>query len=574
LTAGTPAAHPFTPKLVSALREGYGPAQLRADAVAGLSVAIVALPLALAIAIASGASPEKGLQTAIVAGLIVAVLGGSRFQIAGPTGAFIPVVYAVSQRYGYDGLVLATLMAGLMLVAAGLARVGTLLRFMPQPLITGFTAGIAVIIFTSQVRDLFGLDLASVPAGFLPTARAVWAAAGTVNPWAAGLAATSVAAIVALRRVAPAVPGFLVVVVAGTVAVALLDVPVTTIGSQFGALPPALPAFAIPALATDRVLELLPSAFTIAFLGGVESLLSAVVADGLSGRRHRSDMELVAQGVANVASGLLGGLPATGAIARTATNIRAGAVSPLAGVCQSLCLLAFLLVAMPVVSWVPLASLAAVLAVVAFNMSEHRQFRELLAAPGGDRLVLLAVFGLTVLVDLTLAIQVGVVLAALLFVRRMAEVVEFQSGTTLFGADEGDGAGDPGAGQRAPLPPGVEVFQLAGPLFFAVAGRLEETYARLYPPPRVFILRMSLVPLIDASGVQALRSLARRCARDGGVLVLSGVRPAVRTVLDGMGLGPDTGTVHFATGYPAALALAAGLATDPSTGPPQGAAAP
>lgn len=560
MTTGTPAAHPFTPKLVSALREGYGPAQLRADAVAGLSVAIVALPLALAIAIASGASPEKGLQTAIVAGLIVALLGGSRFQIAGPTGAFIPVVYAVSVRHGYDGLVVATLLAGLMLVAAGLARVGTLLRFMPQPLITGFTAGIAVIIFTSQVRDLLGLDLASVPAGFLPTARAVWAAADTVNPWAAGLAGASVAAIVVLRRVAPAVPGFLVVVVAGAVAVALLDLPVTTIRSQFGALPPALPALAVPALTADRVLELLPSAFTIAFLGGVESLLSAVVADGLSGRRHRSDMELVAQGVANVASGLLGGLPATGAIARTATNIRAGAVSPLAGVCQSLCLLAFLLVAMPVVSWVPLASLAAVLAVVAFNMSEHRQFRELLAAPGGDRLVLLAVFGLTVLVDLTLAIQVGVVLAALLFMRRMAEVVELQSGTALFGADAGEGAGDPGAGQRTPLPPGVEVFQLTGPLFFAVAGRLEETYARLYPPPRVFILRMSLVPLVDASGVQALRSLARRCARDGGVLVLSGVRPAVRAVLDGMGLGPETGAVRLATDYPTALALAAGLA--------------
>jgi SulP family sulfate permease len=386
----------------------------------------------------------------------------------------------------------------------------------------------------------------------------VWAAAGTVNPWAAGLAAASVGAIVVLRRLAPAVPGFLVVVAAGAVAVALLDLPVTTIRSQFGALPPALPAFAVPVLTADRLLELLPSAFTIAFLGGVESLLSAVVADGLSGRRHRSDMELVAQGVANVASGLLGGLPATGAIARTATNIRAGAVSPLAGVCQSLCLLAFLLVAMPVVAWVPLASLAAVLAVVAFNMSEHRQFRELLAAPGGDRLVLLAVFGLTVLVDLTLAIQVGVVLAALLFMRRMAEVVELQSGTALFG--EAPGADDPGAGQRTPLPPGVEVFQLTGPLFFAVAGRLEETYERLYPPPRVFILRMSLVPLVDASGVQALRSLARRSARAGSVLVLSGVRPAVRDVLDGMGLGPDTGAVRFAADYAAALALAADLA--------------
>ena len=554
-----PRASQFVPKLVTTFREGYGAGALRADAVAGLSVAIVALPLALAIAIASGASPEKGLQTAIIAGLVVALLGGSRFQVAGPTGAFIPVVYGVIAAHGYDGLVLATLLAGVILIVAGVARVGTLLQYMPQPLVTGFTAGIAVIIFTSQLRDLLGLELAVVPADFLPKLAALWSAADTVNPWALALAAGSIAATVTLRRVAPAVPGFLVVVAAGTALAAALDLPVTTIGDQFGVLPAVLPVPALPAADLARVVELLPSAFTIAFLGGVESLLSAVVADGLSGRRHRSNMELVAQGVANVATGLLGGLPATGAIARTATNIRAGAVSPVAALLQGLFLLGFLLVAMPAVAPVPLASLAAVLAVVAANMSESRQFRAFLAAPGGDRVVLLTVFGLTVLVDLTLAIQVGVVLAALFFMQRMAQVVQVQSGTRLFDDPDAELAGDPGAGQREPLPPGVEVCQLTGPLFFAVANRLGETYARLFPPPRVFIVRMGLTPLVDASGVEALRTLARDCARHGTVLVLSGVRPAVRRVLTGMGFDAVPDRVLFAADYAAALASATGL---------------
>jgi SulP family sulfate permease len=524
--------------------------------VAGLTVAIVALPLAVAIAIASGASPEKGLVTAIVAGFLVSALGGSRVQIGGPTGAFIPIVYAIILRQGYDGLVLATAMAGLILVAAGLLRVGTLMKYMPQPLITGFTAGIAVIIFSSQLSDLLGLGLTNLPADFLPKLAVIGAALPRLNPWSLGLAAASIAALVVLRRLAPRAPGFLIVVVAGALVAAATGAPVDTIGSRFGELPHALPAPALPVVTLERLRELLPDAFTIAFLAGVESLLSAVVADGMTGRRHRSNMELVAQGVANTASALFGGLPATGAIARTATNVRAGAHSPVSGMLHAVALLGFLLAGGHLVAYVPLPSLAAVLSVVAFNMSEHERFRHLLSAPRGDWLVLLVTFGLTVFTDLTLAIEVGVVLAALLFMDRMARVVEIGSGTRLMDEAADDLAPDPDRDQRLRLPPGVEAFQINGPLFFGVANRLDDVLDQFARPPRVFILRTRLVPMIDASGVHALQGLAERCARRGIHLILSGLQPQPRQVLQAMKFRPVPGRISFVDDFAAALVLA------------------
>ncbi len=554
----TPKPPVFLPKLWTTLREGYPAATLRADTLAGLTVAIVALPLAMALAVASGADPATGLVTAIVAGFLISALGGSRYQIGGPTGAFIPIVYAIIVTHGFDGLVLATLMAGAILVLAGLLRVGALMAYMPQPLITGFTAGIAVIIFASQLKDLFGLQVAAVPAEFLPKLQALWTHRDTFNPWAPALAAGCIAVILAMRRWAPSAPGFLVAVVLASAVVALAGVPVDTIGSRFGGIPSALPTFAVPEISAARLVALLPSALTIAFLAGVESLLSAVVADGLSGGRHRSNTELVGQGVANIGSALFGGLPATGAIARTATNIRAGGRTPVAGMLHAVFLLGFVLLAADLASYVPLPALAGVLVVVAWNMSEHGAFRHILgSAPRGDRLVLAATFLLTVFVDLTIAIEVGMVIAAFSFMHRMAQMVEVSAGVPLRLDDEPDGdAASPGEDQRAGLPKGVEAFRIRGPLFFGAANRLDNLMDRMPKPPKVFILRMGLVPFIDASGVHALQALAERCRRQGIVLILSGLQPQPLRVTGRMSHEPRPGDPHLVADFPAALALA------------------
>ncbi|KAA2285576.1 SulP family inorganic anion transporter [Arenimonas fontis] len=560
----------FLPKLLTVWREGYGLRDLRADAVAGLTVAIVALPLAMALAIASGAKPETGLLTAIVAGFLISALGGSRFQIGGPTGAFIPVVYAVIARHGFDGLVLATLMAGVMLVAAGLLRIGTLMKYVPQPLVTGFTSGIAVIILASQFKDLLGLQVADVPADFLPKLEVLWQHLGEFNPWAFGLALGCVALIIGLRRLSQTAPGFLIAVVAASVLVAAAGIPVDTIGSRFGGIPTSLPAPQLPSLDWARMVELLPAAFTIAFLAGIESLLSAVVADGMSGGRHRSNTELVAQGLANSASALFGGLPATGAIARTATNIRAGARTPVAGMLHALFLLLFVLAGARLAAWVPLPALAGVLVVVAWNMSEHGHFRHVLrSAPRGDRAVLLLTFLLTVFVDLSLAIQVGMVVAAFVFMYRMSEAVQVGAGLTLVDEDEDIDAeaarrASEDARQRIGLPPGVEVFRIAGPLFFGAANRLDNLLDRLVPKPKVFILRMRMVPIVDASGVHALANLAERCRRQGIVLILSGLQEQPHEVLRRMGLQPCEGALYLAADFDEARRLAERLLTMPA----------
>ncbi len=551
-----PAWHLYLPKSVTVLRRGYGVDELRKDAVAGLTVAIVALPLAMALAIASGAPPEKGLHTAIVAGFLISALGGSRVQIGGPTAAFIPVVFNVIAEHGYGGLILCTLLAGLMLIAAGLLRMGALLRYMPQPVITGFTAGIAVSIFLSQVKDALGLDIEHMPGEFLERIEVYSQTLGTFNPFSVGLTIGCLALIALLRRYRPNWPQFLLAVGLGSLTVALFAFPVPTIGSLYGDIPSALPVFSIPEIPFSRTAELLPAALTIAFLGGVESLLSATVADGMTGGRHRSNCELVAQGVANTASALFGGLPATGAIARTATNIRAGGRTPVAGMLHAGFVLGFMLLAAPLMSQVPLAALAAVLLVVAWNMSEVERFRHLMKAPVGDRVVLLVTFGLTVAFDLTIAIEVGVVLAALLFMHRMSEVVSLQGQGSLLEREHDDVGAPATPDQRDLLPEGVAAFRISGPLFFAVANRLDDVL-NLYPvSPKVFILRMREVPLIDASGATALSQFLARCHRKGIGLILSGVPMQPRQVLARMGLHREPGFLGYAPDFPAAVELA------------------
>lgn len=549
----------FVPKLVTTLREGYGLVDFRHDAVAGLTVAIVALPLAMALAIASGAAPVQGLITAVVAGFLISAFGGSRFQIGGPTGAFVVVVYGVIAEYGYDGLVLATLMAGLMLIVAGIARFGTWIKYIPDAVVTGFTAGIAVIIFSSQVKDLLGLQMTDVPAEFLDKWHAFWLARDTIDPATIAVAGGALAVILLLRRYAPSVPGFLVAVVAGSLAVTVFGLPIDTIGSRFGGIPSSLPMPELPSVSLARIGELLPSAFTIAFLAGVESLLSAMVADGMTGRRHRSNCELVAQGIANTASALVGGLPATGAIARTATNIRSGARTPVAGILHAAFLLVFMLVAAPLASYIPLASLAAVLVVVAWNMSEIDRFRQLMSAPLGDRLVLLVTFGLTVMVDLTVAIEVGVVLAAVLFMHRMSEVVAIgQPGATIIEGDEEEDAvrARNGIAALSDLPPNIQVVQMRGPLFFGVALRLADVMDRIGTPPKVYIMRMRDVPLIDSSGASRLREFLVHARRSGAVVILSGLQRAPRRTLIQMHILHPGDGIHLATDFPAAVGTA------------------
>jgi sulfate permease, SulP family len=555
-TAPLPFWHQYVPKLVTILRQGYRWPDFRRDAVAGLTVAIVALPLAMALAMASGMSPQKGLQTAIVAGFLISALGGSRVQIGGPTAAFVPVVFSVIEHFGYGGLVLCTLLAGLMLIAAGLLRIGTLMKYMPQPVITGFTAGIAVSIFLSQVKDLGGLQMGPVPAEFFSRLNAYAQSLPRYNLTALALSGVCIFAIIALRRIRPAWPGFLIVVVGATLGCFLFGFGVDTIGTRFGGIPAELPHIVIPNIPIERTRELFPSAFTIAFLAGVESLLSAVVADGMIGGHHRSNSELLAQGTANVASALFGGLPATGALARTATNVRAGARSPVSGMLHAIFLLVFMLVLAPWMKYIPLASLAAVLVVVAGNMAEIESFKHLMRGPLGDRAVLLLTFALTVAFDLTVAIEVGLVLAAFLFMHRMSEVVALKAGVSILDDEEDDFATPSNLSQRAQLPSGVEVYQVSGPLFFAVANRLDEVLNQYPKPPRVFILRMRLVPLIDASGVTALRQLIRRCQSGGTRVILSGLQPQPRAILTQMQIRPDGTHLQFAKEFGEAVELA------------------
>ncbi len=490
----------FTPKLLTVLREGYTMARLRADAVAGLTVAIVALPLAMALAIASGASPDKGLVTAIVAGFLISAFGGSRVQVGGPTGAFVVVISGVIAQHGYAGLVLATGLAGLILIVAGYAGLGKLMRFVPMPVVTGFTAGIAVIIASSQVGDFLGLSVKNVPAGFIGKWEVYLGALNTTSFAALGVGAGALILILLLRRFAPRLPGYLIAVVAASLAVWAMQLPVDTVGLRFPNMPTTLPLPEVPAFSLETLRDVMPSAFTIAFLAGIEALLSAVVADGMTGYKHRPGQELVGQGVANLVSALFGGLPATGAIARTATNIRAGAQTPMSGMFHALFLLVILLVAGKLVAFVPMPALAAILLIVAWGMSEVERFRGLMRMEVGERALLLLTFALTVLVDLTVAIGVGVTLASMLFMARMSEATGVLPGD--------DSIEDPE--QRAALPADIEVFRIAGPMFFGVAAEMLDALGRIGSSPRAVILRLDRVPYIDSSGVHVLETFVRQ----------------------------------------------------------------
>jgi SulP family sulfate permease len=522
----------FTPKLVTVLKEGYSGRDLRTDAVAGLTVAIVALPLSMAIAIASGATPDKGLITAIVGGFLISALGGSRFQIGGPAGAFIPLVASTIAIHGYDGLVIATFMAGMMLVAVGFLRLGTYIKYIPYPVTVGFTAGIAVIIGVSQIRDLLGLRLgAPEPAEMLHKLPVLWQALPSFNPAALALAGLSIAALVALKRWRPTLPGMLIVVVVGSGAALLLSLPVETIGSRFGTLASGIGYQGLPGLSLARIRELIVPAIAIAMLGGIESLLSAVVADGMTGRRHRSNCELVAQGVANMASALCGGIPVTGTIARTATNVRAGARGPVAGILHALFLLAFLSVAGGLMAYVPLAVLAAVLAIVAWNMAEKREFASLLRASPGDALVLLAAFLLTVFVDLTAGIGVGIVLGSLLFMHRMAEAMAVESKVRLLDEDIPDrdapAPADAGRGRDRR----IVTYRLSGAFFFGAAATVASVFDRIGQPPAVFILDVTDVPFLDTTGAYTLETFVHKLERAGTHVVIAGARDSVMNAL-------------------------------------------
>ena len=541
----------FTPKVITVLQDGYRLSDFKTDFLAGLTVAIVALPLAMALAIASGASPDKGLLTAVVAGVLISLLGGSRVQIGGPTGAFVVVVYAIIADHGYDGLVLATLLAGVILIMAGYARLGQVIRFIPHSVITGFTAGIAVIIATSQVKDFLGLQIQNVPSDFILKWAAYGKALPTVDAATALMGIASVALILGLRRFAPRLPGYLLAVVFGVCLVYFFHAPVDTIGSRFPDLPTGIPVPGMPDFSFAKVKEMMPSAFIIAFLAGIEALLSAVVADGMTGYRHRPNQELVGQGVANVASALFGGLPATGAIARTATNIKSGGKTPVAGVLHGVFVLLFMLYAMDLVRFIPMAALAAVLFIVAWGMSEVRHFRHILSLRNSDSGVLVLTFLLTVLVDLTVAIAVGVTLASLLFMVQMSRSVQMGTKADPELVKEGEEED-----QRDDLPPGVEVFRIAGPVFFGVASDLIDTLRGMGQMPRVLIVRMRLVPFLDASGVHAIADVIDQCTAAGTHVVLSALQEQPGTIVKKSGLDKNP-MVHVRADYDAALEYAA-----------------
>ncbi|MFN3647031.1 MAG: SulP family inorganic anion transporter [Gemmobacter sp.] len=513
----------FTPKLVSRLREGYSTADLRADAIAGLTVAIVALPLSMAIAIASGVGPERGLYTAIVGGFLVSALGGSRFQVGGPAGAFIVLVSACVMATGLEGLILATFLSGFILTAVGALRLGTYIKFIPYPVTVGFTAGIAVIILASQMRDFFGLVLGGPePAEIVEKVHVLWAARGTVTPAALGLAVATVAIIQGLKRLRPHWPGMLIAIAATALAAWALNLPVETIYSKFGELPRTPPAPALPAMSGDLIVQALPWAVSFALLGAIESLLSAVVADGMTGRRHRSNAELVGQGLANIGSALFGGFCVTGTIARTATNVRAGSRGPVSGMLHAVFLLVVMLVAAPLAGYIPLAALAGVLVVVAWNMAEKEELWSLIRASRADAAIVLVTFGLVVFRDLTEGIIAGAAIGGAVFIRRMSDAVQVEP------LDEGR----PIAEQTGD----VVVYRLRGAFFFGAAATLGSVLDRIAEQPRAFVVDFSDVPFVDSSGARSFEMLAHKMARKGGVLVLTGAVPEVRRVLLAQGL--------------------------------------
>jgi SulP family sulfate permease len=531
----------FTPKFITVLREGYGFADFRVDAISGLTVAIVALPLSMAIAIASDVDPARGLYTSVIGGFLVSLLGGSRFQVGGPAGAFIVLVALTVERHGVDGVILATMMAGVFLIAAGYLRLGTYIKFIPYPVTVGFTAGIAVIIFASQLRDLFGITLsAREPGELIPKLQALAGGLHTVNVWAVAIAAISIGIMVGLHRLRPTWPGILIAVVIAALATWALSLPVETIGTRFGGIPRELPWPALPAFTLEKARSVLPDAIAFALLGAIESLLSAVVADGMTGRRHRSNCELVAQGFANIGSALFGGICCTGLIARTATNIRAGARSPISCMLHSVFLLLFMLIAAPLASYIPLAALASVLVIVAWNMAEKQAFATLIRSSRGDATVLLVTFLLTIFRDLTQGILVGFALGAVLFINRMAQMTGIEAQAPLVTPDRADDSN----GDRVPYDssivadPDVLVYRITGAFFFGAASAVGTVLDSIADTRKAFVVDFAGVPLLDSTAANAMSRVAAKAERQGIRLFITGASPTVRRALLTYGVRP------------------------------------
>jgi len=537
----------FAPKLLTTLR-GYTRAQLIADLGAGVIVGIVALPLAIAFAIASGVTPDRGLYTAIIAGFLISALGGSRVQIGGPTGAFVVIVYGIVQRYGLDGLTVATIMAGVILIVLGLLKLGSTMRFIPFPIITGFTSGIAVIIFSGEIKDLLGLRMGDVPAHFLEK----WLAYGhhltSINAYAVAVSIGTIAILILWPAVSRRIPGPLIALLAATAVVQIFHLPVETIGSRFGAIRASFPPFHLPTVTIRGFADLAQPAIAIALLGGIESLLSAVVADGMIGGQHRPDTELIAQGIANIVTPLFGGIPATGAIARTATNAKNGGRTPVAGMTHAVILLAITIFVGTWAALIPMACLAGILTIVCYHMSEWRTFRAELRSPRSDVAVLLVTFGLTVVVSLVVAIEVGMVLAAFLFMRRMAEV----AGVSVSSSDETPG----GDTMNVAAGRGIQIYEINGPLFFGAAAAFKEALSDIAQRPRVIILRMGRVPAIDATGLRTLADIVHRFRREGTLVILSELHPQPRVALERSPVMDDIGEENIAGTQADAVALA------------------
>ena len=541
----------WTPKLILALR-AYSLEQLRHDLIAGVTVGLVALPLAMAFAISSGVSPQAGIYCAIVTGFVISAFGGSNFQIGGPTGAFVVVVAGIIAKYGIDGLFMATMMAGVILVVLGATGLGTAVKFIPQPVVVGFTNGIAVVIASTQLRDLFGLQMASVPSDFVAKMQALVAAGPTWSPVATALGLGSLLFLVMWRRTGSRVPGYIIVLVATTAAAALAGLPVETIGSRFGGIAGTLPQIVVPKFRADLILTLLSPALTIAMLGAVESLMSAVVADRLGGDRHNPNVELIAQGLANLVSPLVGGLPATGALARTATNIRSGARTPVAGIAHALTLLTVLLVAAPLARYVPLAALAGILLMVAYQMGEWAEIPQLLKLPKADIAVWLVTFLLTVLADLTVAVETGMILAMLMFIRKVSRT------TTVSTAAEDDAdEGRLHVLHDKHVPDYVTVYRVYGPLLFGATESLLHITDRLQKLPQIVILKLRHMTAIDATGLRALEDLADRLHKSGRQLIVCGAQPQPAALIASAEFHHHVGVANVCANTTTALARAA-----------------
>jgi SulP family sulfate permease len=522
----------FEPKLVSVLKEGYSLKIFGSDLLAGIIVGIVALPLSIAFAIASGVKPEQGLITAVIAGFLISAFSGSRFQIGGPTGAFIVIIYDIVQKYGYDGLAIATVMAGVLLILMGAARMGDVIKFIPYPVTVGFTAGIALIIFSTQIRDFFGLSIPVIPDRFIPKWIAYAQHFSTMNMASFLLGLLTVVIIVYWPRVTKRLPGPLIAILVTTILVQIFKIPVDTIGSRFGAVPNRFSMPHLPYFNMETLTRLSSPALTIALLAGIESLLSAVVADGMTGRRHRSNMELIGQGIANIVSPIFNGIPATGAIARTATNIKNGGLTPVSGMVHALTILILFLFFGKLAALIPMAALAGILIVVAYNMSELHLFLKLLRTSKGDIIVLLITFFLTVLVSLTVAIEVGVVLAAFLFMHRVVAVSQMSNITHDLEEEDPD---HPDSIIKREIPVGIEVFEINGPFFFGATEKFRDMLREIQRKPKVLILRMRYVPSIDATGLRALEDVFDQSRKDRTRLILSGVNHKVLKIFKDVG---------------------------------------